>query len=95
MYRLVTESLLGLTREGNRLRIAPCLPADWTAFTVRYRYGDTVYAIAIAQVAVGAGDPAGVRRMTLDAVEQPGDAVLLVDDRGTHHVQIEIVVSAA
>ncbi|MCU0252313.1 MAG: hypothetical protein MUE61_19115, partial [Vicinamibacterales bacterium] len=29
MYRLVIESLLGLRLEGDRLRIASCLPADW------------------------------------------------------------------
>jgi len=37
MVRLVVESFLGLRLEGDRLRIEPCLPADWTAFTVHYR----------------------------------------------------------
>ena len=29
MYRLITESLLGLHLEVDQLRFAPCLPADW------------------------------------------------------------------
>ncbi|MBP2672184.1 MAG: glycosyltransferase, partial [candidate division NC10 bacterium] len=29
MYRLIVESLLGLTLDAGRLRFAPCLPADW------------------------------------------------------------------
>src|ERR1041384_5720620 len=32
MYRLALESLLGLSREGARLRVAPCLPAGWPGF---------------------------------------------------------------
>jgi cellobiose phosphorylase len=47
MYRLAVESLLGLKREGDKLRIAPCLPADWPGFKLRYRYRDTVYSIAV------------------------------------------------
>ncbi|MDH5580130.1 MAG: cyclic beta 1-2 glucan synthetase, partial [Betaproteobacteria bacterium] len=49
MYRLIVESLLGLSREADRLRFTPCLPADWEAFTMRYRYGETVYEIAVQQ----------------------------------------------
>ena len=30
MYRLIVESLLGVTLENGRLRFAPCLPAEWT-----------------------------------------------------------------
>ena len=29
MYRLIVESLLGLKREVDQLRFAPCLPVDW------------------------------------------------------------------
>ncbi len=60
MYRLIVESLLGLTLDHGRLRFTPCLPADWTAFTMRYRYRDTAYDIAVRQApagAAGAVDP--------------------------------------
>jgi cellobiose phosphorylase len=49
MDRLLVESLLGLKLEGDRLRIEPCLPEDWDAFTVHYRYRETVYHIAVHQ----------------------------------------------
>ena len=55
MYRLIVESLLGVTRERDCLRFAPCLPADWTGFTMRYRYRETTYEIAIRQTLAGAG----------------------------------------
>ena len=56
MYRLIVESLLGVTLESDCLRFTPCLPADWTAFTMRYRYRETVYDIAIRQTLAGAGE---------------------------------------
>ncbi|MBN1514759.1 MAG: cyclic beta 1-2 glucan synthetase, partial [Phycisphaerae bacterium] len=38
MYRLIVESLLGLRLEVDKLHVAPCLPVDWEAFKVHYRY---------------------------------------------------------
>ena len=49
MYRLIVESLLGLRLEVDKLHFAPCLPADWKAFKVHYRYRGTVYHIAVLQ----------------------------------------------
>lgn len=43
MYRLIVESFLGLRLEGDKLHVAPCLPADWEGFTVHYRYRETVF----------------------------------------------------
>jgi cyclic beta-1,2-glucan synthetase len=45
MYRLIVESLLGVHRHGNELRIDPCLPAAWPGFHLRLRHGSTEYAI--------------------------------------------------
>ena len=62
MYRLVVESLLGLRLEGDRLRIEPCLPADWSGFTVHYRYRETVYHIVVHQTPPATGD----QRLSVD-----------------------------
>ena len=43
MYRLVVESLLGLNREADHLRLAPCLHPEWEGFAMRYRFGGTLY----------------------------------------------------
>src|SRR6202034_3727531 len=47
MYRLITESLLGIHLEVDSLRFTPCLPADWPAFKIHYRYRETFYHITI------------------------------------------------
>jgi cellobiose phosphorylase len=89
MYRLIVESLLGLRREGERLHLAPCLPADWTAFTMHYRYRETMYHIAIAQAVADEGE-IGVSRLTVDGVERPDKVIPLVDDGQEHQVAVSV-----
>ena len=49
MYRLLIETLLGLNREGNRLRLAPRLPRSWTTCKIHYRYQQTLYHVTITK----------------------------------------------
>jgi cellobiose phosphorylase len=86
MYRLIVESLLGLAREGDRLRFTPCLPREWAGATIRYRFGATSYEIALQQPGGGANSPA---RVTLDGVEQPDNSAPLVDDGLGHRVVVK------
>jgi cyclic beta-1,2-glucan synthetase len=86
MYRLIVESLLGLRLEVDTLRVAPCLPADWTGFTVHYRYRETVFHIAIFQTSAGNGE----MEVTVDGVEQDDKAIHLVDDRQEHAVEVRM-----
>ena len=66
MYRLITESLLGLRLEVNQLHFAPCLPVGWKGYTIHYRYYSTVYHIRIQN----SGSGRSVRRVTVDGAEQ-------------------------
>lgn len=84
MYRLIVESLLGLRRRGDRLRIAPCIPVDWPEYALRYRYGDTVYHIRVRQQAPGDGP----RGLVVDGVVQDGFEIALVDDHARHDVDV-------
>ena len=47
MYRLVIESLLGVQRHGDELRILPWLPKDWDGYGVAYRSGATMHRIKV------------------------------------------------
>jgi cellobiose phosphorylase len=86
MYTLILESLLGLRREGEKLRFAPCLPGDWETFKVHYRYRETVYHVSVLQVHPGNGEMS----VTVDGVEQFDKAIPLVDDRREHTVEVRI-----
>jgi cellobiose phosphorylase len=91
MYRLIVESLLGLAREGDRLRIAPLLPSDWPGFSLRYRYGETDYEIVVRRSTGGARDAVGV---TVDGAAQPDNCVPLADDGRAHAVVVDVPGSA-
>ena len=86
MYRLIVESLLGLRLEKDKLHFVPCLPADWTAFTVHYRYRETVYHIVVMNTRDGNGETG----VTVDGVKQHDQAILLVDDRKVHSAEVVI-----
>ncbi len=91
MYRLMTESLLGLRREGARLRFAPCLPDGWNGFKVHYRYHETVYHIAVAR----SGADGGGASVTVDGNRQPDMGIALVDDRVEHAVEVTLDLRGA
>jgi cellobiose phosphorylase len=88
LYRLIIESLLGLQRQAGRLRITPCIPDDWTRYSLNYRFGDTVYRIDVMQT--WAADGIGRCRVTLDGAKQDDQSVPLVDDRVEHVVDVSI-----
>ena len=86
LYRLIVESLLGLNLEVDKLRFAPCLPADWETFKLHYRYRETVYHITVLQT--HAAD--NKTRVTVDGVELPDESIPLVDDHLEHAVEVRI-----
>jgi cellobiose phosphorylase len=90
MYRLIVESLLGLTVDSDLLRITPCIPRDWKSFKIQYRYHDTVYDIIVLQAA--AGKEGG---LILDGVAASGPAITLVDDHRAHTVEVQIPPGAS
>jgi cellobiose phosphorylase len=95
MYRLILESLLGLRREAEQLRFVPCLPAHWRGFTLRYRYGESVYRIAVLRESARGGETRGDTRVRVDGEEQPDGAIRLVDDRKEHAVEVTIRAALA
>jgi cellobiose phosphorylase len=86
MYRLITESLLGLYLEVDQLRFAPCLPADWKEFKVHYRFRETFYHITFRS----SGGGKHIKRLTSDGVDQPNGVLRMNDDRQEHVVEVEV-----
>ncbi|GGC78991.1 cyclic beta 1-2 glucan synthetase [Marinobacter halophilus] len=86
MYRLTVETLLGLQLEGNHLRIAPCVPADWEGYKIHYRFGDTVYHITLKRTGESS---AQVTRVSVDGTVRPDTRIPLTDDRQEHFVEVD------
>ena len=85
MLRLGVEAILGLRREGDVLRINPCIPIDWPGYQVTYRNAETPYLIRVENAH---GVNQGVRQVTLDGNTLPGNDIPLLDDRRQHEVLV-------
>ena len=44
-YKTGIENILGLYKDGDKLRIDPHIPTEWNTFSIRYRYGNSTYII--------------------------------------------------
>ncbi|WP_461595290.1 GH36-type glycosyl hydrolase domain-containing protein [Thiomonas sp.] len=90
MYRLIVESLLGLRREGERLRIAPVMPAGWRSFELDYRHGSALYRIRATQAEATMGTPEVAARIVLDGEVQAESGIALLEDGREHRVEIRL-----
>jgi cellobiose phosphorylase len=84
-YRMLVETLLGITLSGETLLLSPRLPRSWTAMKVHYRFRQTVYHITFRRATDRlAAD--GVAR--LDGAPLAGAAIPLRDDHREHAVEL-------
>ena len=82
-YQLLTESFVGLRREGDKLFINPCLPAAWNEVNIKYRYIDTVYNITAVRASSDE-----VSEICIDGTKQADDFISLTEDGKEHEVKI-------
>jgi cellobiose phosphorylase len=82
MYRLITESLLGLHVEQGELRLAPRLRPGWQGYEMALRHGGASY-----HIHVEAAPPGSPRRLRLDGVQV--ETVPLLDDGAEHVVHLQ------
>ena len=85
MYRLLTESLLGLRLEVDRLHLEPVLPAAWKSLKIHYRYRETFHHISIRN-----NGSKTVTRVVFDGAQRPDRTIPLLDDRQEHTVEVEL-----
>ncbi len=90
-YRVVIESLLGLTVRGATLTVNPTIPSAWPRFVLRYRHGKTHYTITVENPD---GVQRGVRSMTLDGASVAGP-IALVDDGAPHALRVLLGAATA
>ena len=94
LYRLGVEAILGLVREGDTLRIQPCIPASWDGFRARLQFGSAAYEVHVENTepvrAGGTSSRSCMREATLDGAEVPADRVPLADDGLTHRIVVRV-----
>jgi cellobiose phosphorylase len=87
MYRLLIETMLGVNREGDQLRLTPRMPHSWPSYKIHYRYRQTVYHITISQLDARIGDAS---QLVLDGKKLAANTIPLVDDHQEHFVEMKV-----
>ncbi len=86
LYRLITESLLGIRLESDKLFIEPCIPAEWNEFSIHYRYRDTIYQLSVTSESNVARDIS----INVDGNELQDQCIHLINDLKNHKVIVKI-----
>jgi cyclic beta-1,2-glucan synthetase len=85
-YRIALENILGFQRHGNRLTIAPCIPAQWHNYQITFRHGSATYIITVENPAHVEKGPV---QLWLDSKPVEGE-IELADDGKEHNVKAKI-----
>jgi cyclic beta-1,2-glucan synthetase len=85
MYRAGLESILGLRRRGSTFVVDPCIPSAWPEYRITWQFLGSRYVITVANPMRRCR---GVMTATLDGAAVDAGAIPLIDDGGTHDVQI-------
>jgi cellobiose phosphorylase len=87
LYRVAMEAILGFRRDGDTLRLEPCVPSGWPGYEVTYRHRSATYHIRVENPS---GTGRGVRSVTVDGRTAEGGAVPLRDDGREHDVRVTL-----
>jgi len=93
LYRAGLEWILGFRLRENRLTLSPCVPPEWSGFTIEYRHRGTPYTITVDKQPA----PDALAQLTVDGqVQKPGrNDVDLVDDGAAHQVHVAWLAATA
>ena len=88
LYRAGLEAILGVAREGGKLRVTPRLPDGWDNYDVAMRIGSTLYEIRVSRSAAPARFAEGVE------IVSPSEFLIELRDSGGVR-KIELPFAAA
>ena len=88
LYRAAVEAVLGFYKQGDKLRIAPCIPREWDGFQITYRHRGR----QVTRYDIDVQNPdhvcAGVARIDMDGQTLGAAVVTLLDDGKTHALRV-------
>jgi len=85
IYRAGLEYILGFQKNGDSLIIEPCIPKKWGEYSIKYRYLETTFEIAIKNPD---GVNSGVKSINVDGVLSAGNVLQLINDGAVHKVEV-------
>ena len=85
MYKIAVENLLGLTKQGDRLSINPCVSGEWKKFEIQYKHINTYYDIVVKNQD---GRESGVKSVMVDGKEAQDGWIELANDAKEHKIYV-------
>lgn len=79
------ENILGLDIKNGILTINPCIPKDWKEYSIRYKFGNSIYNIKVKNLN---GKNTGVQEMFLNGMNQENLQIKLVDNGNVNEVEV-------
>lgn len=79
------ENILGLNIENGILKLNPCIPKDWKEYSIRYKYGKSIYNIKVKNPA---GKNVGIKEMILNGEKIENLQIKLIDDGNINEIDV-------
>ncbi len=84
-YLVGVEYILGLKIKKGVLTINPCIPKDWKEYSIRFRFGDSLYKIKVLNDNM---KNTGVEKFLLNGDEIPSKELRLVSSGGIYDINV-------
>ena len=81
-YRVGVENIIGIKKQGNKLKLDPRIPIAWEKFKATYKYINTTYNIEVIK--------GNKESLKLDGKEQISNTINLENDEKTHTIELKI-----
>lgn len=85
MLKAGIEYILGLRIENNILSIQPCISSQWQEYSIRYKYGTTIYNIKVKNLN---NKNTGVEKFILNGSEIEDKKIRIQDDGKVYDIEI-------
>jgi cyclic beta-1,2-glucan synthetase len=86
-YKTGVEDILGLKIEKKTLKISPCIPKEWREYSLKYRYGTSIYNIKVINPN---NKEQGVEKFILNGELIKEKELKLEDNGGVYNIEIEM-----
>ena len=87
LYEAGIRYILGLKIEKNVLKIEPNIPPDWKEYSIRYKYGESIYNIKVVNKSSKKNE---IKSIKLNGNEIESKEIILQNDGGIYNVEVEI-----
>lgn len=86
-YEAGIRYILGLTIEKGILSMNPCIPSNWKEYTIRYKYGESIYHIKVTNPNA---KNTGVEKFTINGEEIQDKKINLIKTGGIYNIEVQI-----